>query len=952
MCCFFASSLLSGTVCSAENAVSMAPVYIDIDGRTAIDDENKSWQGLSASLTGGTAQLLLDYKTDSPDSYEELLELLFGENGAGITSVKAEIGCDINSFAGTEPAVSRDNRSFPDVSASPSWQTAADAKRICPSLTVEMIRTGDPKYVTDEFAKSEEAGMKARFDWYMSCLDAVYEKFGIVPDIICADAEESVKSDFDWIIYLSESLKNVQSREYSCTDIKISAVQYPESSSLTDEMNGDPRLMHAVDIIDYCDSGEYGINEEILANEYGKEIRCTEGGVPAEASEYSESLGSGSVMDTAANMISAFSSQMTSYEFKPAVSAYYSGMKYFPCGLIGADTPWNGSFSVGSGLYAAAQFTAFAENGWQFVESACGSTYMTLTSPENGDSSTVIVNNSPSERVCTIRRAYISTMAKPLNIWQTADGHRLKHLGTAENDFSGGSYISELTVPPYSITTLTTSGSSPEITVGENDSHVLALPYADSFDYSDEYMYMHGGSAKYSCTESGAFLSENGRLIQQVTADSKPAENGSVSVPDPVLTLGDINWHDYSVSAKVSLADESSDNYAGIGLRSNSSASYGGLSHSGYILRINGGGTWNVLDGSDVIGGGKIKDYASGSDNTLKISAEGRLITAYINGEQVFSAEMNVPYVSSGRVLLCSGYYRNSFDDLTTEPVGGSPYSSKIDATDSGISYSGNVRTESEDSYTYFDRSYAFMDSGRYIVPTELYSKKSAVDIASADYDRIEINGSGAGECTIFIDGSPAEQKRSGYTAKADIPAGEHSIHINLPTDGTIENITLIKADISEKTSFEFDFTGGFSLIGQNDGGALIEVGIDGKTHETAELIQSDTREAFYTYTSPDSEAHHAVITLKSGSLLLDSAEIYPNDMMTVSHENDVEAASTERYYTPPITHEVNEESAEDTAEVNSEASSGSVSDGLIAIVSLALAYAAIEFAKKKLLNK
>lgn len=77
-----------------------------IDGSTVDRNPASAFRGLGAVTGNNSSRLLMDYKAKSPDSYWEIMELLFRPDyGAGLTHVKIELGADINSSSGTEPCV-------------------------------------------------------------------------------------------------------------------------------------------------------------------------------------------------------------------------------------------------------------------------------------------------------------------------------------------------------------------------------------------------------------------------------------------------------------------------------------------------------------------------------------------------------------------------------------------------------------------------------------------------------------------------------------------------------------------------------------------------------------------------------------------------------------------------------------------------------------------------------
>ena len=98
--------------CSAEgttvnNSNTNNTREIVIDGTTAQLKENMRYRGAGMVSANNSSRLLLDYKAEHPDVYEQIMEYMFGKEGIGITHLKLEMGADINSSSGTEPSVMR-----------------------------------------------------------------------------------------------------------------------------------------------------------------------------------------------------------------------------------------------------------------------------------------------------------------------------------------------------------------------------------------------------------------------------------------------------------------------------------------------------------------------------------------------------------------------------------------------------------------------------------------------------------------------------------------------------------------------------------------------------------------------------------------------------------------------------------------------------------------------------
>ncbi|MGN1416623.1 MAG: hypothetical protein ACI4XF_07260, partial [Oscillospiraceae bacterium] len=81
---------------------------VTVDGNTINMDEGTVYRGLGVVTGNNSSRLLMDYKTQNPDAYREIMDLLFKPDyGAGLTHVKIEFGTDVNSSSGTEPSIMR-----------------------------------------------------------------------------------------------------------------------------------------------------------------------------------------------------------------------------------------------------------------------------------------------------------------------------------------------------------------------------------------------------------------------------------------------------------------------------------------------------------------------------------------------------------------------------------------------------------------------------------------------------------------------------------------------------------------------------------------------------------------------------------------------------------------------------------------------------------------------------
>lgn len=186
-----------------------------IDGRTRNTKETMRNRGAGMVSANNSSRLLLDYKAEHPEAYCEILEYIFGEDGIGVNHLKLEMGSDINSSSGTEPCVMRSAHERADVTRGAGYQLAADAKKINPDLTLDMLWWSEPRWVSDV-----DDLYAARYQWYKNTLDAAYETYGLKFDYVSAVQNER-GADLEWVKYLSVHLKSERDCPYDYAGIKV-----------------------------------------------------------------------------------------------------------------------------------------------------------------------------------------------------------------------------------------------------------------------------------------------------------------------------------------------------------------------------------------------------------------------------------------------------------------------------------------------------------------------------------------------------------------------------------------------------------------------------------------------------------------------------------------------------------------------------------------------------------
>ena len=707
---------------------------ISIDIKKAELSENKRYRGAGMVSGNNSSRLLLDYKYEHPDLYEKLLEHIFGKSGVGVEHFKLEMGSDINSSSGTEPCVKRTAAEKANVRRGAGYHLAADIKKRYPHVTIDMLYWSEPKWVTDSANV-----MDARYRWYKESLTAAYKTYGLKFDYISVNRNER-GVDAEWIKYIARRMKTEKDCPYDFSAIKIVAADEENSWWIAENMANDEELRNAVDVIGSHYTSHSTDKAKLMCEQYGKELWFSEGSAPMTytkgASRFDGSGLSGlnGTLDIANRIVAMYPcGLMTLYEYQPVIAAYYDGVTYCHKQLINACEPWSGHYSLDSGYYMSLHFSQFFRKGWCFIPSACYNdskiggdghalidtkySYMTACDPHTGDYSIVIVNSTGD----SIDYSLSSDSNKLLNIWETRgpDGGRydenyFRKTGKITPEKSGRKYISEITVKPYSMITVSTLDCTEPSYRSDTISQMLALPYSDDFSYPTSYIRSRGGAPRYTSDQGGAFevkqLSDNNVLMQMITPRTKAMEWGGT--PLPMTSLGDDRWYNYTVTSRVMLhrSRKPSENFIGIGNRCFLTCS--GV--SGYSLLVYEDKHWALRrNGTEVLTGNF--DYDPFSFFEIAIKAVDGVVNAYIGGSLVGEYK-DKSVLCAGRTALFSSYNKNCFDRIDIAPATDNYSITRYDDTDEIFEYTGSWSHNTMNSFADYKRTLSKGSEGAQVV--------------------------------------------------------------------------------------------------------------------------------------------------------------------------------------------------------------------------------------------
>lgn len=782
-----------------------------IDGMTINTNASTVYRGIGAITGNNSSRLLMDYKAMHPDAYWQIMRLLFQPDyGAGLTHVKIELGTDVNSSSGTEPCIMRSADETGDVTRGAGFLFAADALTIQPELTVDLLRWGEPKWVTDAFAYGQEAGFAARYRWYKAAIDQAFDTYGIRFSHISADANEAANVDADWIVYLSNALKHETDTRYDYSAIRIVASDEIGTWQIADAMLRDPALRDAVDVL----GGHYNTwasaDALLLKEQYGKEIWYSEGIAPTNIAKLSvNSNGSGlngtnGALDVCNRIINGYyHGKMTMYEYQPAVAAYYSGAKYFPKSILNAQTPWSGYYEADCGIWTSAHFTWFAKKGWRYIDSACygdgkenhyivetSNNYMTLTDPETGDYSIIISNDSPNTRSYRFTLEHMRKADAPCFLWETRgpdpgqayDANYFQKIGTVHPVKTDGKYAFFLAVKPFSIVTVTTldKTADPSVTQCPYEDIPLDANYADDFSYSDTFLRSRGYAPLFTTDYGGAFevaeMNGNKVLMQKINAANQPTDWRFRGTPYPITSLGDDRWRNYSAEINFLLADDSEANYVLFGVRYLLAELDVNGAENGYALKVMPDGVWQFKKNTDVLQKGTVSGFDNRTWHHLKLTANAQQITASLDGKPLVCYTDRAAYAHSGRICIGSSLFQNMFDHLKISAIEGiSSTITRLDDHDASVIYTGDWHRVVPDAYTNFNRTISRAESENAEMSFTFSGSHFAI-----------IGASDAATIAVFVDGNLSETAETEKTAArqcsyaADVPQGEHTVTLRV----------------------------------------------------------------------------------------------------------------------------------------------------------------------------
>jgi Glycosyl hydrolase family 59/Ricin-type beta-trefoil lectin domain/Concanavalin A-like lectin/glucanases superfamily len=646
---------------------ALAQTAISVNGASA----GRTFYGVGAiSGGGGNTRLLTDYPSRER---QQILDYMFKPGfGADLQILKVEIGGDTNSTDGSESSIEH-SRGSVNCSAGYEFWLMEQAKALDPHIRLYGLAWGAPGWINGGFWSTDT--IHYLITW-LNCASSHHLKINYL------GGWNERGFNVDWYIQLRAALDAAGYR----------SVQIVGGDGWWDTapyILSNRAFADAVSFIGPhypCEGNDGGSADTCAPNAAAEET-----GKPLWASENgSQDLNTGSPALIRSITRGYIDAELTAYINWPVVAALYPNEPYDTDGLVYADEPWSGWYTVGESTWATAMVTQFTAPGWRFLNSGSGylggseqnGTFVTLKSTDGHDYSTIIeTTTATTPQTVTVNVSGGMSTGK-VHVWATAvntpgSGPQFAQLGTIVP--RNGAY--SLTVRPGYIYTLTTTTGQHKGTAPSPKHAGLPLPYSDNFN-SDPT----GQQPRFLAQQQGAFEVEpcaggrSGKCVQQ-QAPVVPIEWDTNANPNTFG--GNLSWSNYTVSADALMKQPGAVQLLGrVGTQESEQVNY----DNDYYLQLSNTGAWALVRNSDTgtqarLASGTVAAPGTGTWHHLLMTFNGARISAAIDGTTVATVT-DASYLAGMVGFGTGGYQTDQFDNLSVKPLSATPSGSIVAGID------------------------------------------------------------------------------------------------------------------------------------------------------------------------------------------------------------------------------------------------------------------------------
>jgi len=649
------ATLLAFSLSLATAAGLAQQTNIVLDGAS----KGRVFDGLGALSAGASSRLLIDYPEPQRS---QILDYLFKPGyGAALQHLKVEIGGDVNSTDGSEPSHMRTPADH-DSTRGYEWWLMVEAHKRNPRIALDVLPWGAPGWVgKDTLYTPKMAAYVADF------IETAKRDYSL--DIAYAGIWNEKVFDIPYIKDLHRELKARHlATQIVCCDEYIG--QGAGQWSIAGEMLKDPELAADIDVIGVHYPLQDGkITTTDAARKTGKPLWSSEdqpnnGGGPFVSREWAVG---GRILAHLYNQ-NYLQGTLTATEIWSPITSYCDNLAAPNSGLMYANTPWSGYYNVQGTIWSTAHTTQFAQPGWQYLDASSGylpekGSYVALRSTDKKNWSVILETIDATHPQSVSFKLAGGLAATQVHIWETNSTHIFEQVASIKPVNGTFNYSFE----PESLYSLTT-------TTGQGKGSAQAPPaapfpraYADDFESTPL-----NHNPKYLSDQDGAFEvhacdGRPGLCLDQVIS-TKPIPWGPL--PDPFTLTGNADATDYTVAADLHFLTSAP--AALMGRVDSANVFQDGNSRwpSGYILRVNPDGGWELLSSEFKK---PVATLAAGTValdrhqwHHLELQFHGAQIKASLDGLVLLSLENSAH--THGMFALGTEWDHIQFDNLKVTP--------------------------------------------------------------------------------------------------------------------------------------------------------------------------------------------------------------------------------------------------------------------------------------------
>jgi len=569
---------VAGSILSLGLAVptGAAPEVIAINGKSP----GRVFEGIGGESAGASTRLLVDYPKRER---KEILAFLFKPDfGASLQALKCELGGDMNSTEGTEPAYFRTRTEYEHPKAlyvNRGYETwlMIKARRLNPSIRLGLLQWGAPGWLglrhhppgdyNARFYSQDNANYIARAVECLARFDHLRINF-----VGCANER---MWNVPWVLKLRRALNRD-----GLSHVHIEMADFFHWNPLVKAIKSNPAFAHAISAI-----GRHYPN-------YHSTPQARACGVPLWSGE--DWSGARPQVARMAELLNRnyIQGRMVRTIIWALEESYYKNLVCYRDGLLMAREPWCGHYRVPGVLWAVAQTTQFAQPGWRYLDTGCrllpaGGSVVTLESPHQHNYSVIIeTEGATAPQQLALRVSGGLAPAGALHVWRTLPHHYFLQQPNIALHHGRAS----ITLLPHAIYSITT-------TTGQHKGTVTSIPPARPFPFPYHTRLATAdlaGVPRYFSDQNGAFdivrprWSNRPVLEQVITTPQIPWSNQH----RPFTIIGSAHWFNYAVSCSVRLPSHGS---AGL-LARVGSIGWNFRQKNGVRLMIHASGIWTLAD--------------------------------------------------------------------------------------------------------------------------------------------------------------------------------------------------------------------------------------------------------------------------------------------------------------------------------------------------------------------